>query len=115
MMLNAFNSDLNPLLSGEFRVGDTRHTVSDISKLQRLGWTPTAPVEQNVRCSGAEDAGFLAEQFLLRQCRLSLQRALHDLIKLLYERGVLGSSERVVLFNTGTGLKYPKIPGLRVW
>jgi threonine synthase len=28
--------------------------------------------------------------------------------KLLYERGFLGASERVVLFNTGTGLKYPE-------
>jgi threonine synthase len=28
--------------------------------------------------------------------------------------GFIGPSDRVVLFNTGTGLKYPKIPGLRV-
>jgi threonine synthase len=28
--------------------------------------------------------------------------------KLLYERGFLGAEERVVLFNTGTGLKYPE-------
>jgi len=34
MMLSTFGSDLEPLLSGEFRIGDTRHTVSDISKLQ---------------------------------------------------------------------------------
>jgi threonine synthase len=28
--------------------------------------------------------------------------------------GWIGEDERVVLFNTGTGLKYPRIPGLRV-
>ncbi len=28
--------------------------------------------------------------------------------------GQIGAEERVVLFNTGSGLKYPKIPGLRL-
>jgi threonine synthase len=28
--------------------------------------------------------------------------------------GFIRSEDTVVLFNTGTGLKYPKIPGLRV-
>lgn len=48
IMLEAFNSDLELLIPGEFRLGDTRHTVSDISKLRALGWEPTIPVEQNV-------------------------------------------------------------------
>lgn len=49
IMLEAFGSKMEPLVPGEFRVWDTRHTVSDISSLQRLGWSPTVPVEQNVR------------------------------------------------------------------
>ena len=49
IILNEFGSDLEPLMPGEFRLGDTRHTVSDISKLRALGWEPTIPVEQNVR------------------------------------------------------------------
>ena len=48
IMLEAFKSDLEPQISGEFRLGDTRHTISDISRLQALGWQPTIPVEQNV-------------------------------------------------------------------
>jgi threonine synthase len=36
--------------------------------------------------------------------------ALHRLV----EDGAIDCADRVVLFNTGTGLKYPKIPGLRV-
>ena len=32
----------------------------------------------------------------------------------LVESGWIRPDERVVLFNTGTGLKYPKIPGFRV-
>jgi len=48
MMAEAFGNNLEPLVPGEFRVGDTRHTVSDISKLRALGWEPLIPVEQNV-------------------------------------------------------------------
>jgi threonine synthase len=35
-------------------------------------------------------------------------------VKKLVERGELEAKETVVLFNTGSGLKYPRIPGLRV-
>lgn len=48
IMLRNFGSDMEPLIPGEFRLGDTRHTVSDISKLRQLGWEPIIPVEQNV-------------------------------------------------------------------
>jgi dTDP-L-rhamnose 4-epimerase len=58
LMLAAFNSDLEPLVSGEYRLGDTRHTISDISRLQALGWAPTIPVEQNV----AEYVAWIKEQ-----------------------------------------------------
>ena len=49
IMLGAFDSHLEPQVSGEFRLGDTRHTISDNSRLQALGWEPAIPVEQNVR------------------------------------------------------------------
>jgi nucleoside-diphosphate-sugar epimerase len=49
LMLDAFGSDPEPQVPGWFRVGDTRHTVSDISRLQALRWKPTVPVDQNVR------------------------------------------------------------------
>jgi len=49
MMLDAFGSNLDPLIPGEFRLGDTRHTVSDIARLRRLGWEPKIAVERNVR------------------------------------------------------------------
>ena len=48
IILAACNSDLEPLVPGLFRVGDTRHTVSDIRAMKALGWEPIAPVEQNV-------------------------------------------------------------------
>jgi dTDP-L-rhamnose 4-epimerase len=47
--LDACGSSLEPSIPGQFRVGDTRHTVADISRMRRLGWEPSTPVEQNVR------------------------------------------------------------------
>ncbi len=49
IMLEACGSSLEPSIPGQFRVGDTRHTVSDLAEIGKLGWTPTIPVEQNVR------------------------------------------------------------------
>jgi len=37
-----------PKIPGEFRVGDTRNTCSDISKLKKLGWTPKRTIEDSV-------------------------------------------------------------------
>ena len=37
-----------PLVTGEYRFGDTRHIVSDISKLRGLGWEPQGTFAGNV-------------------------------------------------------------------
>jgi len=34
---------------GEYRVGDTRHSISDISKLIKLGWKPSRTVTQSIK------------------------------------------------------------------
>ncbi len=38
-----------PEIRGEFRFGDSRHIISDISKSRKLGWQPQIPVEQAVQ------------------------------------------------------------------
>lgn len=48
MMVEASASDLEPVVPGDFRLGDTRHTISDISRMRALGWQPEIAVEQNV-------------------------------------------------------------------
>jgi dTDP-L-rhamnose 4-epimerase len=63
MMIEALGSELKPEMKGEFRLGDTRHTVSDISRLRALGWEPQIPVEQNV----AEYVAWMKEQRGSRQ------------------------------------------------
>lgn len=45
-------------IPGEFRVGDTRHTCSDITKLKSLGWLPKRTAEDSVR----EYLDYLKEQ-----------------------------------------------------
>jgi dTDP-L-rhamnose 4-epimerase len=37
---------LEPQVPGIYRFGDTRHIVSDVSKLRALGWSPSKPVEE---------------------------------------------------------------------
>lgn len=39
---------IQPKIPGEFRVGDTRNTCSDISKLKKLGWVPKRNTEDSV-------------------------------------------------------------------
>jgi hypothetical protein len=36
------------VISGQFRVGDTRHTVSDIAALSALGWSADIPLERTI-------------------------------------------------------------------
>ena len=41
--------NIAPEVSGEYRVGDTRHSISDISRLQQLGWKPSKTPRDSVR------------------------------------------------------------------
>lgn len=40
--------NIKPKIPGEFRVGDTRNTCSDISKLKKLGWEPKRTIKDSV-------------------------------------------------------------------
>jgi dTDP-L-rhamnose 4-epimerase len=48
MVLRVAGSDLEPVISGQFRVGDTRHTVSDIAALSALGWSADISLERTI-------------------------------------------------------------------
>lgn len=48
-LAGAFGKSVEPLITGEFRFGDTRHTISDIAKLKRLGWEPRVPLETTLK------------------------------------------------------------------
>ncbi len=40
LLSKKLGKDIEPVIPGEYRLGDNRHSVSDISKLERLGWKP---------------------------------------------------------------------------
>jgi dTDP-L-rhamnose 4-epimerase len=49
LLIKLTGKHVEPEIPGEFRFGDTRHIISDISKLRRLGWEPLTPLEEIAR------------------------------------------------------------------
>jgi len=83
LMLDALGSRLEPEIAGEFRLGDTRHTVSDISKLRALGWEPAIPVKENVRQYVEWISGqTVAKEFLLEAEQMMRQSGIVQRAKL---------------------------------
>lgn len=41
-------SEFEPAITGEFRVGDTRHTINDNSKMEALGWKQTKKLDETL-------------------------------------------------------------------
>jgi dTDP-L-rhamnose 4-epimerase len=48
LVKRTIGTTITPEVPGEFRFGDTRHVISDVSKLKGLGWNPIASMEQIV-------------------------------------------------------------------
>jgi len=49
LIMQVMAKDIDFQIPGQFRFGDTRHIVSDISKLRKLGWEPKITLNQVVR------------------------------------------------------------------
>ncbi len=48
LIAQKMGKNIAPVFPGEFRFGDTRHILSDISALRTLGWEPRVPLEKIV-------------------------------------------------------------------
>ena len=48
-MANITGKSVSPMIAGYYRYGDTRHIVSDIRRLGRLGWKPSRDVRDSIR------------------------------------------------------------------
>jgi dTDP-L-rhamnose 4-epimerase len=48
LLARKLDKDIEVEMPGKFRFGDSRHIISDISKLRALGWEPITPLEQIV-------------------------------------------------------------------
>jgi dTDP-L-rhamnose 4-epimerase len=53
IVMRQYGSDQQGLITGEYRFGDTRHILSDISELGQLGWAPRRTPEDSVRAYAA--------------------------------------------------------------
>lgn len=49
LQMETIGLEMEPVMLGQFRVGDTRHIVSDISEIRRLGWQPEVPLPEIIR------------------------------------------------------------------
>jgi dTDP-L-rhamnose 4-epimerase len=49
LQMETMSLDMEPVMLGQFRLGDTRHIVSDVSELRRLGWKPEVPLREIMR------------------------------------------------------------------
>ena len=49
LLISLTGKNIEPEIPGEFRWGDTRHIISDSSKLRNLGWQANTPLEQIAR------------------------------------------------------------------
>lgn len=48
IVARVFGKDIHPNIPGAYRFGDTRHIVSDVCRLQALGWSPKHTPEKSV-------------------------------------------------------------------
>jgi dTDP-L-rhamnose 4-epimerase len=48
LIARKLGKDIAPVIPGEFRFGDTRHIISDISQLRALGWEPQVSLDEIV-------------------------------------------------------------------
>jgi dTDP-L-rhamnose 4-epimerase len=64
-LIHKLGKDLTPSLPGEYRLGDNRHSVSDISRLKALGWEPRYGLEQILEdyLSWVQEQGELGDYF----------------------------------------------------
>jgi len=46
LLSNVMGKGVTPEIPGEFRFGDVRHIISDVSKIKKLGWQPRTSIEQ---------------------------------------------------------------------
>jgi len=49
LLSNIMGKGVTTEIPGEFRFGDVRHIISDVSKIKKLGWQPRTSIEQAAR------------------------------------------------------------------
>ena len=75
LVASACGKDLAPVISGQYRYGDTRHTVSSWAALGALGWEPRTPLRDIVQeyVDWVRDHGALEEYYA--RCEADMRAA----------------------------------------
>ncbi len=75
--------DISVQMPGEFRFGDTRHVISDISKLRHLGWEPIVPVKYLAMeyVSWAQDQPEASDHYAVAQTTMKEAGAIKIVVK----------------------------------
>ena len=47
-LASIYDTDIEPIRNGNYRYGDTRNIVSDISKIKKLGWSPKRDLDESI-------------------------------------------------------------------
>ena len=65
LLTSKLGKAIEPLIPSEYRLGDNRHSVSDISKLKKLGWSPKKVLENifDDYIAWVEELGDLSKYF----------------------------------------------------
>ena len=74
-LLRVLGKDTIPEIPGEFRFGDVRHIISDISKIKKLGWQPRTSLEQII----SEYLEWVMEQPELRDFNVEASRVMKQM------------------------------------
>lgn len=82
-LISKLNKEIEPELPGEYRLGDNRHSVSDIAKLKALGWEPRHSLEDIFQdyLSWIQNQGDLGRYFLEAEQAMRAQGVVRALAK----------------------------------
>jgi len=73
-MQKTLQKDIEPRVPGWYRYGDTRHSVSDISRLQALGWSPRRRIEESIHAYWTYITGSHVQREALEHAQRQMQR-----------------------------------------
>jgi dTDP-L-rhamnose 4-epimerase len=73
IVMRQYGSDATALITGEYRFGDTRHILSDISALRKLGWEPRRTPAESVAAYAEWLAGLRGLDGVLDQANAQMR------------------------------------------
>ncbi|MFN0072992.1 MAG: NAD-dependent epimerase/dehydratase family protein [Chloroflexota bacterium] len=79
MVSRGLGIHIEPSIPGEFRPGEMRHLISDISKISSIGYRPTVDIAEGIRCylDWIRSQGDVRDYFAEAEQHLKAKRVVH--------------------------------------